>query len=92
MLLIGAGVAILVWGAGSPPDPRSGILIRTGAILGAVALVLPSIRKPSISTILVAGAGLILVLARPGLIWAALIGWVVWVWLGRQRSTADNES
>jgi hypothetical protein len=92
LLLIGAGLARIVFEEGTTSDMRAGVLIRVGAIIGAVALVLPSIRKPSVSTILVAAAGLILVLARPGLIWAALIGWVLWLWLGRQRSAADNES
>jgi hypothetical protein len=57
-----------------------------------VALVLPSIRKPSIPTLIVAGLGLVLVLARPGLVWAALIGWAVWVLLGPQRSTSRSDS
>jgi hypothetical protein len=90
--LIAAGLALIAFEEGTTSDTRAGVLIRVGAIIGAVALVLPSIRKPSVSTILVAAVGLILVLARPGLIWAALIGWVLWLWLGRQRSAADNES
>jgi hypothetical protein len=92
LLLIGAGLAMIVFEEGTTSDTRAGVLIRVGAIIGAVALVVPSIRRPPVSTILVAAVGLILVLARPGLIWAALIGWVLWLWLGRQRSAADNES
>jgi hypothetical protein len=92
LLLIGVGAALLALGDGASSDASSGVLIRAGAVIGAVALVLPSIRKPSFATLLVAGAGLILVLARPGLIWAALVGWVGWLWLSRQRSASDNES
>jgi len=69
-----------------------GLLIRVGAVLGAVALVLPSIRRPSLPTLIVAGLGLVLVLARPGLVWAALIGWALWVLLGRQRRTSSSDS
>jgi hypothetical protein len=68
------------------------VLIRAGAVLGAVALVLPGIRRPSLPTLLVAGAGLVLVLARPGLVWAALIGWVAWALLSRQRRTSSSDS
>jgi hypothetical protein len=32
------------------------------------------------------------VLIRPGLIWAGVIAWVLWLGLGRQRSTDDNAS
>jgi hypothetical protein len=73
-------------------SPTGGVLIRAGAVLGAIALVLPGVRKPSLPTLLVAGAGLILVLARPGLVWAALIGWVAWALLSRQRRTSSNDS
>jgi hypothetical protein len=72
--------------------PSSGILIRTGAVLGAVALVIPSFRKPSPFTLIIAAAGLILVLARPGLIWVALVGWLIWLVPGRQRSTVSKDS
>lgn len=92
LLVIGAGVAIILL---SDPDDGStggGIFIRAGAVLGAIALVLPTIRKPSFPTMLVAGAGLVLVLARPGLVWAALIGWAVWILLGRQRRISNRES
>jgi predicted branched-subunit amino acid permease len=73
-------------------SPTGGVLIRAGAVLGAIALVLPSIRKPSLPAVLVAGAGLVLVLVRPGLVWAALIGWVAWVLLSRQRRTESSDS
>jgi hypothetical protein len=69
-----------------------GLIIRVGAVLGALALVLPTIRKPSLPTLIVAGVGLVLVLARPGLVWAALIGWAVWVLLGRQRRMSSSDS
>ena len=85
-------IVIVAWGSADFGSPTVGVLIRVAGILLAVSLVLPSIRKPSILALLVAGAGLILVLARPGLIWVALVGWVGWVVFGRQTRTADKES
>ena len=73
-------------------SPTGGVLVRVGAVLGALALVLPGLRKPSLSTALIAGAGLVLVMARPGLVWAALIGWAAWVLLSRQRRTSRSDS
>jgi len=92
LLLIGGGLAMLML---APPDEGStggGLLIRAGALVGAVALVLPTIRKPSLSTVLVASGGFLLVMARPALVWAALIGWSVWAILGYQRRTSNRES
>ena len=92
VLMIGTGFAITFL---SDPDPANGgvaLLVRVGALLAAIALVLPTVRRPSLPTILVAGAGLLAVLARPGLVWAALIGWSLWVLLGRQRRTSSKES
>jgi hypothetical protein len=91
-LLITAGAFIELFGDTGSTSPSSGVLIRAGAVLAATALVLPSIRRPSLSTTTIAVAGLVLVLLRPGLIWVALIGWVAWLIAGRQRRTADNES
>jgi hypothetical protein len=90
LLVILVGVVLV-----QDPDDGStlgGLIIRVGAVLGALALVLPTIRKPSLPTLIVAGVGLVLVLARPGLIWAALIGWAVWVLLGRQRRMSSSDS
>jgi hypothetical protein len=89
-MLIGLVTILLADPGGG--SPTGGVLIRTGAVLGAIALVLPSIRKPSLPTLLVAGTGLVLVLVRPGLVWAALIGWVAWVLLSRQRRTESSDS
>jgi hypothetical protein len=86
------GLVTIVLADPGEGSPTGGVLIRTGAVLGAIALVLPSIRKPSLPTVLVAGAGLVLVLVRPGLVWAALIGWVAWVLLSRQRRTESSDS
>ena len=92
LLMILAGLVVILLADPDQGSTRGGLLIRAGALLGAVALVLPTIRKPSISTLIVAGAGLLLVLARPGLVWAALIGWAVWVIVDRQRRTSSRES
>jgi hypothetical protein len=86
--LIGAALALVatlmvVWGSADFGTPTVGVLIRVAGVLLAVSLVLPSFRKPSLVAILIASAGLILVLARPGLIWVALLGWVGWVVFGR---------
>ncbi|MGH8872005.1 MAG: hypothetical protein ACRDWS_08530 [Acidimicrobiia bacterium] len=89
---IGGGAAVILLGDPDQGSTAGGLLIRVGALLGAVALVLPTIRRPSLSTLLLAGAGLILVLARPALVWAALLAWSLWVILGRQRRTSNKES
>jgi hypothetical protein len=87
-----AGLVALLLADPGEGSPTGGVLIRAGAVLGAVALVLPGIRRPSLPTLLVAGAGLVLVLLRPALVWAALIGWVAWVVLSRQRRTSRSDS
>jgi len=92
LIVIGVGLAVILFQDSDDGSTLGGLLIRVGAVLGAVALVLPSIRKPSLPTLMVAGLGLVLVLARPGLVWAALIGWAAWLLLGRQRSTSSSDS
>ncbi|MGH8947363.1 MAG: hypothetical protein ACRDXF_00785, partial [Acidimicrobiia bacterium] len=92
VVVIGVGLAVILFQGADDGSTLGGLLIRVGAVLGAVALVLPSIRKPSVPTLIVAGLGLVLVLARPGLVWAALVGWAVWVLLGRQRRTSSSDS
>ncbi|MGC2240555.1 MAG: hypothetical protein WA726_06920 [Acidimicrobiia bacterium] len=92
VVLMGVGLVLIVSGGDGSSDATGGLAVRSGAVIGAIALVLPSIRKPKISTVVVAGAGAILALARPGLAWAALLGWVLWVGLGRQRRTDKSES
>ncbi len=87
-----AGLAAILLADPGEASPTGGVLVRVGAVLGAIALVLPGIRRPSLSTLLIAGAGLVLVMARPGLVWAALIGWVAWVLLSRQRRTSSSDS
>jgi hypothetical protein len=87
-----AGLVFLWLADPGEGSPTGGVLVRAGAVLGAIALVLPGIRKPSLTTLVVAAAGLALVLARPGLVWAALIGWVAWVLLSRQRWTSSSDS
>jgi hypothetical protein len=92
LLVIGVGVVLVLVQDAEDRGNLGGLIIRVGAVLGAIALVLPTIRKPSIPTLIVAGLGLVLVLARPGLVWAALVGWAVWMLLGRQRRTSSSDS
>lgn len=91
ILMIGAGV-IIALRADAVQSTEGSLLIRAGALVGAVALVLPTVRKPSLPTVLVSFVGLVLVLARPALVWAALIGWSIWVIMGRQRRMSSKES
>ncbi len=86
------GMLIVFTGTDDLNSPTAGVLIRVGAILLAVSLVLPAVKKPSATMTVVVGFGLLVVLIRPGLIWAGLIAWVLWLALGRQRSTDDNAS
>lgn len=103
--MIGAALALVatliaVWGSAGFGSPTVGVLFRVAAILLAVSLVIPSLRRPSLMVVLAAGAGLTLVLAQPGLIWVALLGWVGWTAFGRetkryvkgQSRTADRDS
>ena len=83
-------MVMMIWGSSDLSSPSVGVLIRVAGILLAVSLVLPKARKPSLITVVVAGVGLVLVLTRPGLIWVALFGWVVWVAFNRQ-STDDKD-
>jgi hypothetical protein len=92
LLLIGGGLVIALLATPDEGSTGGGLLIRAGALVGAVALVLPTIRKPSLSTIVLAGGGLLLVMVRPALVWAALIGWSVWAILGYQRRTSSRQS
>ena len=92
LLVIGFGVVLVLVQDADDRSNLGGLVIRVGAVLGAIALVLPTIRKPSIPTLIVAGLGLVLVLARPALVWAALAGWALWVLLSRQRRTSSSDS
>ena len=91
-VVIGVGLALLIFGEEASGNPMGGLLVRSGAVLGAVALVLPSVRKPSLTTVVIASAGVILVFLRPALIWVALAVWLGWLIWGRQRSTSSRES
>jgi hypothetical protein len=92
ILMIGAGLAVALLADAGQQSAEGSLLIRAGALVGAVALVLPTIRKPSMPTVLVSVVGLVLVMARPGLVWAALIGWSIWVIMSRQRRMSSRES
>ncbi len=92
LAVISIGVWIAIFGDQGLSEPGAGILIRVGAVLGAIALILRSLRRPSIATIAIVPVGTVLVLARPGLVWVALIGWVGWFIAVRQSKTADSDS
>ena len=92
LLVIGVGVVLVLVQDADDRSNLGGLVIRVGAVLGAIALVLPTIRKPTLPTLIVAGLGLVLVLARPALVWVALAGWALWVLLGRQRRTSSSDS
>lgn len=92
VVLIGAGVAVALLGGGGFGSPTAGVLLRSGALLGAVALVVPVVKQPSTMTMIVAGGGLVLVLIRPALIWVALVVWIGWLFARRQRNTAESDS
>lgn len=87
-----AGAFLALTGQEGITSPLAGVLIRTGAILTALGLVLPSIRKPSMTVLVLTGAGVLLVLARPALVWLALGGWLLAVVMSRQRKTASKDS
>jgi hypothetical protein len=82
---------MVIWGSADLGTPTVGVFIRVAGILLAVSLVLPSVRKPSAIKLMVAAGGLFLVLLRPGLIWAALLGWIGWVLFGLQGRTVDKD-
>lgn len=88
----GTGIVIALTPNASLTTPIVGVLIRVGAVLLAVSFAIPLFRKPSGLVMTLLGAGLVVVLIRPALIWAAVIGWIGWTILGRQRSTDDNDS
>ena len=90
LALASLALIMMVWGSSDLGPPTVGVLIRVAGILLAVSLVLPAVRKPSLTTVLVVSGGLVLVMARPELIWAALFAWVLWVAFGLQ-STDSND-
>jgi hypothetical protein len=83
------GLVIIFSGSDDVNSPIAGVLIRVGAILLAISLVLPIAKKPSLAMTVAVGVGLLVTLIRPGLIWVAIIAWVGWLILGRQRSTNE---
>ena len=86
-------VGLVVFGSYELTSPLTGVMIRVSAVLLAISLVLPTIQKPRVSTLVIAGGALTLVLLRPGLIWVFLVGWLGWVILQRQPdNTANNDS
>lgn len=76
-----AGGAVMVWGSDSP---TGGVLVRVGAILGAVWLVAPSFRRPGLASLIGLAAGT-LVLIRPRLVWVVVVAALVW-WAGKRRA------
>lgn len=89
--LVVAGIVIGLTAQSGMSDPAAGVALRTGALLGAVALVLPSIRKPSLPVLLGSAVVVALVFIRPGLIWVAVTAGVAWWLSGRQRRTDSRD-
>ena len=50
LALIGLGAYFAIFGDDTGSNPVAGVMIRSGAVLAAVGLVLPTIRKPSVTT------------------------------------------
>lgn len=74
LLMLAAG-GLWLWL--EPAAPTGGVLLRVGLILGAVWLVAPLIRRPSLAA-MVGLAVAALVLARPRLLWVVPVAAVVW--------------
>ena len=87
-----SALALMLIGVSELSSPEVGVLIRVAAILIAVALVLPVMRRPSLTTMLLVGAGLIIVLVRPALIWVGLLLWGGWFFFGRHSRTDRSDS
>ena len=80
-VLLAAGVAVLVWGT---DRALAGVLIRVGLIFGAAWLVAPLVKRPSLATLaFLAALGLVLI--RPRLILAVVLGVVLWRLAGKRR-------
>ncbi len=88
---IAAGILVAVTAERGLSEPLAGIFIRVGAVLAAIALILPTVRRPSLGALAVVSGATILVIARPALIWVALAGGLVWLFV-RQRKTDNKDS
>ncbi len=94
MGVVGAALVVTAFGFVLFTDetlttPAIGLAVRVGAVLVAASLALPSVRKPSLPAMLIAGAVLVLVLLRPSLIWVGLAAWITWLVRSRQRARAE---
>lgn len=81
--MVVGGIAALVWGS---DETTGGVLIRVGLLLGAGWLVAPLIKRPSVATLALLGAGA-LVLVRPRLIVAVAVAAVFWRLSARKRQS-----
>lgn len=89
---VGAGTTMIFLAGPGQGGTGGGALIRVGAVLGAVALALPTVRPPSLTRLVLVVSGLVVALARPGLVWAGLLAWLGYWLMSRQRNTADRDS
>lgn len=92
LLLIAAAIAFAIFGEDGFGAAIVGLLTRSGAILAAVGLVLSSMKKPSATTLIVAAVILIVVAARPALIWAAVIGGVIFLITKNRQALNQGQS
>lgn len=74
------GAGLLIWGESRQVTGE--VMIRAGAVLAALWLVAPEIKRPGLAAILWMVAG-VLVLIRPRLVFVLVVGVIVWL-LGRR--------
>lgn len=83
LIMIGSGAAGML----TVDDPGwPGIVLRSGIILGAIWVALPSLRRLQRRTWIAIGIPALVLMFRPWLIlWGALAGAIVWVFSRRNR-------
>ena len=79
--------AYLYW---TGEETTAGVFVRVGAMAGAVWLVAPMIRRPSVATVSFLAGGALLLL-RPRLLIVAVAAAVIWRLSSRRRSPKDAQ-